>query len=131
MSDDMRRTPIVLIDRQHSWLERSAQALRAAGFEVESLEHYNYPPATPHSDRPVPKLVVLGCASIGPDEQELIGRILEHKDHLLVLSTSLPWRVMRELFLNGAADVTEKPYDSSGLITTVNQVLGSLSPNRS
>jgi hypothetical protein len=57
----------------------------------------------------------------------LIDRIIEHKDHLLVLSTSLPWDVMRQLFRHGATDVTEKPYDPGGLITTVNQVIESLS----
>ena len=129
MSEDPEHTQIVLIDRQHSWLERSARALRRAGFKVESLDHYDYPPATLH-DGAAPRLIVLGCASIGLDEQQLIDRIIKNKDHLLVLSTSLPWKVMHELFLHGATDVTEKPYDPSGLITTVNQVLESLSPNR-
>ena len=73
---------------------------------------------------------MLCCASIGTDEQNLINRILEHKDHLLVLSTSLPWRVMRALFLDGATDVTEKPYDAGSLVTTVHEVLDSLSPNK-
>jgi DNA-binding NtrC family response regulator len=129
VTDDVEQVKIVVIDRQHSWLERSARALRKEGFAVKTLDHYNYPPSDAAADAP-PRLVVLGCASVGPDEQELINRIIAHKDHVLVLSTSLPWNVQRELFLHGVADATDKPYDASGVIVTVNQVLDSLSPNR-
>lgn len=129
MSDQLAHKEIVLIDRQLSWLERSAQTLRRAGFSVEAFTHYDYlTPDMPHTTPP--RLVVLGCASVGDDEVDLIRRILLHGDHLLVLSTSISQREMRNLFLSGATDVTDKPYDSSGLVATVTEVLRSLSPSR-
>ena len=129
MSEENARRAIVLIDRQHSWLERSAQTLRRAGFDVETLDNYNYPdPDRPNDVRS--RLVVLGCASVGPDELELIQRFVHHRDYLLVLSTAISSREMRNLFLHGATDVTDKPYDPGGLLETVTQVLESLSPQR-
>jgi DNA-binding NtrC family response regulator len=129
MSDQLAHKQIVLIDRQHSWLERSTQTLRRAGFSVEPLADYDYPPHNMPHDAP-PRLVVLGCASVGQAEMDLIRRILLRGDHLLVLSTSISQREMRNLFLRGAADVTDKPYDSGNLVSTVTQVLNSLSPSR-
>jgi DNA-binding response OmpR family regulator len=126
MKIDIERLHLVLIDRQHSWLERSDQALRLAGFEVDSLNHYNYPPPNEEPVDTAPKLVILGCASIGQDEFDLINRILQHKDHLIVLSTALPRNVMRSVFLVGADDVANKPYDPNRLVTMVNQVLRSI-----
>ena len=89
---------ILVIDRQNYWRELSVRALTEAGFSVRSLDNYDYPPSNGHLEAYEPDLVVLGCASIGPDEQKVMANILEHKHHLLVLSTSLPWSVMRALF---------------------------------
>ena len=125
MKTDRARKQIVLIDRQHSWLERSAETLRLAGFDVATVGQYDYPPAVQGSSAPS-KLVILGCASIGQDEFDLIKRIIEHKDHLLVLSTALSPHIMRTVFLVGADDVTNKPYHPDHLITAVHQVLRSI-----
>jgi DNA-binding NtrC family response regulator len=117
---------ILLIDKQNSWRERSAHALRLAGFAVEALDTYTLPEALLHHDDHRPDLVVLGCASVGPEEQSLINEVLLQQWHLLVLSTSLPWHTMRALFRVGANDVTDKPYDADLLVTTVNQALESI-----
>lgn len=118
---------ILLIDRQHSWRERATHALQRAGFAVEALDSYDLPEELLHHDRQRPDLVVLGCASVGPEEQSLINAVLLQQWHLLVLSTSLPWHTMRALFRVGANDVTDKPYDAEVLVTTVNQALESIS----
>jgi DNA-binding response OmpR family regulator len=116
---------ILLVDCQQYWRERSKQALEEAGFEVEVLSHYDY---TPREGGAPPDLVILGCASIGENEQRLIGHLLANKLHLLVLCTSLPWRVMRALFLAGADDVAEKPYDPSHLLSAVQHAFKSITP---
>ena len=116
---------IVLIDRQLYWREISARILRSAGFIVCTLDTYNYISAENCWEGAAPDLAVLGCAYIGPEEQKLIAHILAQKHHLLVLCVSLPWQVMRSLFLQGVDDVVDKPYDSVHLVNFVNQVLES------
>lgn len=116
---------ILLIDKQSSWRERSAQALMRAGFVVDVLDVYSLSWETSRAEVK-PDLVVLGCASVGPEEQELIGQVLLQKMHLLVLSTSMPWHVMRALFRNGASDAADKPYDPQLLVETVNEAIESI-----
>src|SRR5206468_1361838 len=71
-----------------------------------------------------PDLVVLGCGSIGPQEQQVIERLLKHRQHLVVLcSTSVPRDVKRSLFLAGVADVTEKPAGLPGIVRIVEEAL--------
>ena len=60
-----------------------------------------------------------------------MANILEHKHHLLVLSTSLPWSVMRAQFLAGADDVGDKPYDRGRLVEIVTQALDRSTPRDS
>jgi DNA-binding response OmpR family regulator len=124
MSNQIEHKRILLIDRQASWRERSRQALKDAGFEVSTLDHYSYHPDTPNV--PSPNLVILGCASIGPEEMQLILQILASHIHLLVLSTALPWKEMRALFLVGADDVADKPYNPEMLISIVRQLFESI-----
>lgn len=114
---------ILVIDKQDYWRKLSTHVLEQAGFTVAAIDNYAYP----HDDAAVvsvsPDLVVLGCAAIGFEEQTLIRHILDHKHRLLVLSTSLPWQVMRSLFLLGADDVADKPYDARYLLKIVEGVL--------
>lgn len=117
---------ILLIDKQDSWRDRSARALTQAGFAVEGLDRYSLPAELLRGERRPPALVVLGCASVGPEEQTLIEQILRCQWRLLVLSTSLPWHTMRALFRDGASDVTDKPYDADLLVATVSQAFESI-----
>lgn len=117
---------IVLIDSQEYWRNLATRALEAAGYDVYATGSYAYPlPANVHSERPI-DLIILGCASIGPAEQQVIERVLQHKHHLLVLSTALSWHVMRSLFLAGVDDAADKPYDPQHLVDTVEQVFKSI-----
>src|SRR2546428_10040378 len=102
---------ILLIDHQLDWREASAHALKSVGFIVCTLDTYNYQASQDCLKGEEPDLVVLGCVCVGPEEQRLITQILACKHHLLVLCVSLPWRVMRSLFLQGVDDVVDKPYD--------------------
>jgi hypothetical protein len=117
---------ILIIDReQFSWLEDSAKALRDAGFEVDVLDRYEYPPSSKPAGHK-PGLVILGCASIKHDERELIGLILNDHRHLLVFCISLPWAVMRSIFLTGVDDVADKSYDPSALLEHVKHAFESM-----
>ena len=115
---------LLLIDRQEYWRQHSAATLKAAGFQVEVLDSYEY------SERPTqqkPDLAILGCAIVGKDEQKLIAHLLDLKVHLLVLCTSMSSRVMRTLFLAGADDVAEKPYNPDHLLNAVTHAFKSIS----
>lgn len=113
---------ILIVDEQEYWRNLSARALRAAGFSVQTRSDYTLIPANEYvSDEP--DLVILGCASIGHREHQFIAQILDAKYHLLVLCTSLPLQAMRSVFLAGADDVGDKPYDPERLVTNVEQAL--------
>ena len=116
---------ILLIDHQLYWRQLSAQALTSAGFIVCTLDTYNYSPPHDCLKGEDPNLVVLGCVHVGSEEQRLIAQILSHKHHLLVLCVSLPWQVMRSLFLQGVDDIVDKPHDPADVVNFVNQTLES------
>jgi len=116
---------ILLIDRQLYWREAFAHALRSAGFIVCTLDTYNYVLPQDCLKGEEPDLVVLGCVLIRPEEQMLITQILARKHHLLVLSVTLPWHIMRSLFLQGVDDVVDKPHNPATIVDFVNQMLES------
>lgn len=116
---------ILIVDRQEYWRGLSAKALEDKGFEVRVLSTYDYSPETAYFDHRPPDLVILGCASVKREERDFVERVLGDGPHLLVLCASLPWRDARSVFLAGADDVTDKPYDPAQLVTTVEEVLKS------
>lgn len=122
---------IVVIDHQAYWREIANAALRLAGFVVCILDTYNDVILQDCFQAKHPDLVVLGCSHIGSEEQELITYILAHNYHLLVLCTSLPWQVMRSLFLQGVDDVVDKSYEAASLVKIVDQAIDSTVPHNS
>jgi DNA-binding NtrC family response regulator len=126
VKDDEKKKRLLIIDKQEYWRELSEKALRLAGFTVEVRDSYEWGAPGEQFD-----LIILGCAEIKRDEQKLIARILESGQHLLVLCTSLPWVVMRSLFLAGADDVASKPYDPERLTDIVQQALVTITPSDS
>ena len=76
-------------------------------------------------------LVILGCTVIGPEELALIEQILESRCRLLVLATSLPPIVMRGLFLHGADDVADKPYNAEHLFELIQEAFEKSTPRDS
>lgn len=113
---------ILIIDKQDYWRKFSKRVLEQAGFFVIDTDNYACGDKNSIIDLDL-ALVVLGCATIGPEETEVIKRILKYKQKLLVLSTSLPWQAMRSIFLLGAEDVTNKPYESKYLLEIVKNAL--------
>jgi len=122
---------ILLIDQQPFWREVSFQALRSAGFLISILDTYNYLPSRDFLNEDNPDLVVLGCVQIGPEEQRLISQLLALKQHLLVVSASLSWQMMRTLFLQGVDDIVNKPDEPASLVKIVNQTIESTVPHNS
>ncbi len=126
-----KRGRILLIDLQDEWRERSARALESEGYEVSVLDNYSYPPSGQETSTERFDLVILGCASIGNEERDLIDRIVSYHDHLMVLSTALPWPLMRLVFLAGVDDVADKPYDSLRLVKLIEQAFDAMKPRDS
>jgi DNA-binding response OmpR family regulator len=118
-----RRIRLLIIDKQDYWRELSASALRSVDYDVNTQPNYTFPPPGGEWVEGYPDLVILGCARVGPAEMDLIKTILEREAHLLVLSTSLSWQMMRTIFLAGADDVEGKSYDPTRLIHVVKEAL--------
>jgi len=114
---------IVLIDLHRYWRETLAHALYSAGFNVCTLDSYHYFLRRECLGDEEPDLVVLSCVRVRREEEQVIAQILSCKHHLLVLGVSLPWQVMRSLFLLGVDDIVEKPSESAAVIHLVNDVL--------
>jgi len=124
------RTSVYLIDRQATWRHRSTQALEAHGYLVQPLDTYEYPPVWATVNYQRPDLVVLACANVGPEEQQLIQRVVENGHPLVVLCSLLTSHVMRMLFLAGVTDVAVKPYDDDGLVEIVSDATATLAQVR-
>jgi DNA-binding response OmpR family regulator len=122
---------ILVIDRQKDWRISTADFLRGLGFLVKESESYEYTSAMAQIEDQAADLIILGCAVVKKEEQELIGKILNDRHHLLVFSASLPWADMRSVFLAGADDVTNKTYDHSRLRKAVTDVLANLAARSS
>lgn len=125
-----QRPSMLVIDKQVSWRKRLTDALKQAGYEVQSAATYSYPPTEIGNTAKI-DLVLLGCVKIGSAEMSLIHQIVEEGHPLLVLSSTLSRPEMRTLFLAGARDVDSKSYDAQHLVATVDQVLRSLKPRDS
>lgn len=128
MTNRAKRKRILLIDHQSYWRELSSRALRDVGFFVSTLATYNQALLEDYLKEENPDLVVFGCTCIRDEEQRLIEQVLKHKQHLLVLCTTLSWHIIRSLFRQGVADIVDKPYDPDSLIKIVNQALASTIP---
>ncbi len=115
------RPSVFLIDQQATWRNRSANALEAHGYAVRVLGSYEYPLPDANGIMQQPDLVVLGCATIGPEEQQLIERVVENQHPLVVLCSLLSSQLMRMLFLAGAKDVAVKPHDETDLLAIVSE----------
>ncbi len=116
---------VLVVDRQAYWLKFATEALMSAGFSVSVSEKYPCELARSAPNSGSSDLVILGCARVGADEQEVITDILSQGYHLLVLCAFLPWKVMRALFLLGVDDVADKPYSAQELVSTVETLVAS------
>jgi DNA-binding response OmpR family regulator len=117
---------VLIIDRHSYWRDKVAAALRDQGYNVQILSSYDYEPAGMDDEEGVADLVILGCPRLSRDERDLINRILSNHQHLVVFCSSLPWGDMRTLFMAGADDVADKPYDPAKVISVVQEVFANI-----
>lgn len=117
---------VLIIDRQSYWRDKVAAALRDQGYNVQILSSYDYEPPPKNDEEGVADLVILGCPRLSRDERDLINRILSNHQHLVVFCSSLPWGDMRTLFMAGADDVADKPYDPAKVISVVQEVFANI-----
>jgi DNA-binding response OmpR family regulator len=114
---------IIVIDAQRYWRELATSTLRNQGFRVYDLATYSSFPTSQCFPEERPDLVVLGCATIGPGEKDLIAKIQQQHYPLLVLCTILSGELIRSLFLQKVNDIAEKSYHPDQLIQTVRRAL--------
>lgn len=126
MNADRTRKHILLIDRQSYWRQISTNALEKVGFAVGALNTYDYTLAANEN----PDLVLLGCARVGNEEKQLIDEVLARRQPLLVCCTFFTGQTMRELFLQGVADIVNKPYNPTNLTQIVRQTIKHLPGER-
>ena len=117
---------VLIIDRQSFWRDKVASALSGQGYEIQILSSYDYDPEGDANNRRLPDLIILGCPSLQREERDLINRILASHRHLVVFCSSLPWGDMRTLFMAGADDVADKPYDPARVITMVEEAFANM-----
>jgi DNA-binding response OmpR family regulator len=123
MTKDAGRKRILVIDRQKYWRGLWVRSLRKEGYVVRALGRYEYPPTILDDGSRPPDLVILGCTIVGTEELQLIERLLDRKQRLLVSCTSLQWKTMRSLFLAGAEDVTDRTSEPDHLVALVETAL--------
>lgn len=112
---------VLIIDRLPFWRDNVAFALEKQGYEVQVSDSYDYELEASDS-YDASNLIILGCPRLGRAERDLINRILASHRQLVVFCSSLPWGDMRTLFIAGAADVADKPYDAAQVVTVVQEV---------
>jgi DNA-binding NtrC family response regulator len=114
---------IFLIDHQSSWREAAGNTLAQRKFLVKTSDAYTYSEPKCYVQGGPPDVVILGCATVKREERRLIEDVLAHKRHLVILCGALPREDVRQLFLAGAADVSDKPYSPGNLLHVVGEAL--------
>ncbi|HEX3247830.1 MAG TPA: hypothetical protein VHS05_00275 [Pyrinomonadaceae bacterium] len=122
MNSSIDPNEVLVIDKLEHWRKLSQATLKLAGFKVRVNANYDCPLVSEQKNGSL-DLIILGCAGIGSDELQLIDRVRSNKLRILVLCTSLHMPAMRLLFLRGADDVAEKPFDSKQLLDVVGHAI--------
>jgi DNA-binding response OmpR family regulator len=112
---------ILLIDHQSSWREAAGNVLTERKFLVRTSDAYTYSEPQSYVQGRPPDVVILGCATVKREERRLIKDIIAHNRHLLILCAALPRQDVRQLFLAGADDVSDKPYSPRNLLRVVGE----------
>jgi|SRR5947207_9911834 len=113
---------LLIIDHQTYWHTFAANTLQIAGYHVQTLEAYEDVWAELEKGQTF-NLVILGCTDVAVPERRLITRLLTQDLHLIVLANTLTSAMIRALFLQGVDDAVEKTYDSTHLLTYVDQAI--------
>lgn len=121
---DFQKRLIFIFDKHKPWREFSRQVLKTAGFIVKEFSSYEkFRIVQPN----VPDLVIVGFAKATSTEIELIKKVRRSNVPLLALSSFLSGNEMRILFLAGADDVAEKPFNQQSLVNAVSESFNNIS----
>jgi DNA-binding response OmpR family regulator len=114
-----KKLKVLIVDREPYWLDFSKGVLRRKGYRVVTASSHDELVTALQAGKP--DLLLLGFAAIGDAERKLIGDVLQTTGdpHVLVLSTSLPLETVRDLFVLGASDVTNKPFAERELLRLI------------
>lgn len=123
MKTSLEGKRILLIDHQSSWREAAGNALSKRKFLVKTSNAYTYSEPKCYVQGGPPDVVILGCATVKREERRLIEGIVAHNRHLVILCAALPREDIRQLFLAGADDVSDKPYSPGNLLNVVGEAL--------
>jgi len=116
---------ISIIEEDAGWRNFAANTLRARGYTVDVRAHYDE--TSSHSETGNSLLTILGFSTIGPRELRIIDHVTKHHTpmRVIVVSSSLSSKSMREAFLRGVLDVAQKSFDEVELSDLVRQQTGS------
>jgi len=114
------RISILVIDRQTYWREYAGEALQDAGYQIATLGTYGEV-LDRIKDGASWNIILLGCASVEYQERMLITYLIAKSQPVIILSTALTVQGMRDLFLQGVEDVTDKTYHSAEIIAIIEQ----------
>ena len=131
MSDLSKTKQVLIIDKQSFWRDKARKALIGKGYRVQTCNNYDYDPSHGYFPEGPPDLVILGCPNLKYEERALIDKVLADHRHLVVFCSSLPWGDMRTLFMAGADDVVDKPYDSARVVTIVEEAFANMGNSNS
>jgi DNA-binding NtrC family response regulator len=114
------RMSVLVVDHQIYWRECAAEALRRKGYQISTTETYEEAMLRVEEGASW-NIVLLGCATVESKEYRLIDYLVARGQPVIVLSTSLSVQKMRNLFLQGVADVTDKTYHQANIIAIVEE----------
>ncbi|CAN5341826.1 hypothetical protein BH10BAC1_BH10BAC1_12040 [soil metagenome] len=115
-----------IVDTSGFWSDFSYCSLTSTGCKIKKYTSYKYLKVTLNKFKEKPDLIIIGCSKPNIEEIELVEFLHHNNFRQIVLCSFLSWDEMRELFLAGADDVTEKPFDSEELIETIKESLNNM-----
>lgn len=104
-----------IVDHLDYWRDLSVKALCGTGFSIRTYKEYSDLLSAPHS--PGPDLILLGCVGSLPEERSLLQELARRRWHVVVFASRLTLTDVREFFHAGAADVYERPWTSTHLLS--------------
>lgn len=126
MTELFKEKEFFVVDASGFWREFSYCSLNSVGCKVKKYASYKQLRRILNDFDKRPDLIIIGCSKPAVEEVKLVDFLHRNKFRQLILCSFLSWDEMRELFLAGADDVTEKPFDSHELIATVTESLNNI-----
>lgn len=117
---------LFLVDAEDFWREFSHLSLNAAGCNIKTYNSYEGLKAVLTTSVNPPDLIIVGCSKPSPKEVRLIRYLRARKFRQLVLCSFFSRDEMKSLFFAGADDVSEKPFTSLRLISTIEESLDNI-----